>query len=355
MSERVRMQRALDIAMLGTQTCAPNPMVGCVIVKDDDSVHEGWHKKTGEAHAETIALGKAGDGAKDAVMYVNLEPCAHHGNTPPCVEKIISAGIKKVHVAMEDPDPRVRGRGIEKLRAANIQCEVGLLEEEAAWLNRGFVSRVTRNRPWVCLKTASSLDGRIALEGGGGTITGSRARRIVHHMRADSCAIMTGSGTALADNPMLTARDVNAARQPIRFLVDSRSSCPASLRMFEGGGVLATATKPPKNLGGDVEVLLLDDGNGKVDLERLLGLMSERWKVNSLMVEAGAGLAGALLSRSLVDEIAAFVAPAYLGAGMSVCDFAGVDGMDKAPRYATRHVRTAGNDVLISLVKDRGG
>ena len=328
-------------------------MVGCVVVNVDGVAHEGWHMEAGGLHAEIEALERAGEGARGGIMYVSLEPCAHHGRTPPCVDRIVAAGLSKVFVAMADPDPRNDGRGLSALRDAGIEVETGLLADSASWLNRGFVSRVTRGRPWLRLKTASSMDGRVALDKGKGVwITGKDARKMVHDMRAESCAVMTGSGTALADDPRLTARDVGADRQPLRFLVDSKARCPASLRLYDSVAVLATASEPPQGLGEGVEVLRLADEEGKVDLEGLLFEMSSRWQVNSLMVEAGPGLAGALLSKGLVDEVSAFLAPCYLGAGVSVADFFGVGKVEDAARFKVRDVRAVGDDALLTLIKD---
>lgn len=353
MSDRVRMARALELAMKGSRGCAPNPMVGCVVVAANGATFEGFHREAGGAHAEAVALDAAGEAARGAEMFVSLEPCAHTGRTPPCVGRIVEAGVTEVRAAMKDPDPRNDGRGIEALREAGVSCEVGLMADEAAWLNRGFVSRVTRSRPWVRLKTASTMDGRIGHgDGSEMTITCDRSRRLVHQMRAESCAVMTGSGTALADDPRLTARDVGATRQPLRFLVDSRARCPAGLRMYEGGAVLVTASDPPEGLAEDVEVLSLPGSDGKVDLEALLEVMAGRFEVNNLMVEAGAGLAGALLSQGLVDEVAAFVSPRYLGTGMSVADFSSESG-GGAPGFRIRDMRLAGDDGLITLVAER--
>lgn len=352
-SDRVRMTRALELAMKGSRSCAPNPMVGCVVVANNGASFEGFHREAGGVHAEVAALDAAGEAARGAEMFVTLEPCSHTGRTPPCVGRVVEAGVAEVHVAMKDPDPRNDGRGIEALREAGVACEVGLLADEAAWLNRGFVSRVARKRPWVRLKTASTMDGRIGLgDGGEMTITCERSRRLVHRMRAESCAVMTGSGTALADDPQLTARDVGAERQPLRFLVDSRARCPAKLRMYEGGAVLVTASDPPGGLAEGVEVLRLQGSDGKVDLKALLEEMAGRFEVNSLMVEAGAGLAGAMLSQGLVDEVSAFVSPRYLGTGMSVADFSGGSGIGGAPEFKMREMRMVGDDGLITLVAE---
>jgi diaminohydroxyphosphoribosylaminopyrimidine deaminase/5-amino-6-(5-phosphoribosylamino)uracil reductase len=226
-TDHVHMARALQLAAHGLYTTSPNPRVGCVIVKDDHVVGEGWHQRTGTPHAEIHALKTAGDAARGATVYVTLEPCSHHGKTPPCAEALIQAGVARVVAAMSDPNPLVAGGGIDMLTLAGIQVEVGLMENEARALNPGFVSRMTRQRPWVRLKTASTLDGKTALDNGQSQwITGEAARADVQKLRARACAILTGSGTVLADNPRMNVRDVDIGRQPLRVIVDSALRTP---------------------------------------------------------------------------------------------------------------------------------
>src|SRR5712671_2388008 len=244
------MERALELAGRGLYTTTPNPRVGCVIVKDGVLVGSGWHEKAGLPHAEVLALKDAGDRARGAVLYVNLEPCSHHGRTPPCVDAIVASGIKRVVAAMQDPNPKVAGSGFAKLRTAGITVEQGLKEDEARELNIGFVSRMTRGRPWVRLKVAATLDGRTALaDGKSQWITGPEARRDGHRWRARACAVLTGIGTVTADDPRLTVRDVETPRQPLRVIVDSRLQTPGTARILEGGKVLifaASAGKGPR-------------------------------------------------------------------------------------------------------------
>ncbi|MHB8167892.1 MAG: bifunctional diaminohydroxyphosphoribosylaminopyrimidine deaminase/5-amino-6-(5-phosphoribosylamino)uracil reductase RibD, partial [Sulfuricella sp.] len=216
------MAQALRLAEKGLYTTTPNPRVGCVIVRDGKVVGSGWHQRAGEPHAEIHALTQAGELARGATVYVTLEPCSHHGRTPPCAEALIQAGVGRVVVAMVDPNPQVAGEGLTQLQQAGIRTDIGLLEEEAHQLNLGFVSRMTCGRPWLRLKIAASLDGKTALNNGVSQwITGADARRDAHRLRARSCAVLTGIGTVLADDPMLNVREVETPRQPLRVVVDS--------------------------------------------------------------------------------------------------------------------------------------
>lgn len=309
---------ALRLAQRGLLTTTPNPRVGCVIVRDGAVVGEGWHERTGEPHAEAYALKAAGALAKGATAYVTLEPCNHQGRTPPCADALISAGIARVVAAMGDPNPRVAGQGIEKLRAAGIDVVIGLMETEARELNIGFVSRMTRGRPWVRLKTAISLDGKTALNNGTSQwITGPDARRDAHAWRARSCAMLTGIGTVREDDPQLTVREIETARQPLRIVVDSRLEISLKARILVGGNVLiacavedAAKTEKLKALGADVVVL--SNAQGKVDLPALFAELARRG-INEVMAEAGPKLNGSLLREGCVDELLIYQAPVLLG------------------------------------------
>ncbi|HTD90764.1 MAG TPA: bifunctional diaminohydroxyphosphoribosylaminopyrimidine deaminase/5-amino-6-(5-phosphoribosylamino)uracil reductase RibD, partial [Burkholderiales bacterium] len=236
------MARALELARRGLFTATPNPRVGCVIVSKGAVVGEGWHERAGEPHAEVLALRVAGERARGATAYVTLEPCSHQGRTPPCCDALVAAGIARVIVAMQDPNPLVAGKGFAMLRAANVAVEPGLMAREAGELNVGFVSRMTRGRPWVRLKVAASLDGRTALLNGQSQwITGAEARRDGHAWRAQACAVLTGIGTVKDDNPQLTVRDVATARQPLRIVVDSRLETPLDANVLGTGTVIAAA------------------------------------------------------------------------------------------------------------------
>jgi diaminohydroxyphosphoribosylaminopyrimidine deaminase/5-amino-6-(5-phosphoribosylamino)uracil reductase len=233
------MARALQLAALGLWTTSPNPRVGCVLVQAGEIVGEGWHEKAGEPHAEVHALRAAGHKAHGATAYVTLEPCSHTGRTPPCAEALIAAGVSRVVAAMTDPNPLVAGKGLAMLRAAGIETASGLLENEARELNIGFVSRMTRGRPWLRLKAAASLDGKTALNNGVSQwITGPEARRDGQRWRARACAILTGIGTVRDDDPQLNVRDFETPRQPLRVVVDSRLETPLTARILQGGPVL---------------------------------------------------------------------------------------------------------------------
>lgn len=311
------MARALRLAERGLYTTTPNPRVGCVLARDGEVVGEGWHERAGEAHAEVHALRQAGARARGATAYVTLEPCSHHGRTPPCANALIDAGIARVVAAMRDPNPEVSGRGIELLTLAGVRAEVGLMQAEAGELNPGFVSRMTRGRPWVRLKTASSLDGATALENGiSQWITGPAARADVQRWRARSCAILTGVGTVLADDPRMDVRDLDIGRQPLRVILDSRLRTPPTARILHGGALIvcqdAGDGPPPALLDAAATVLELPGPDGRPDLALLLEELARRG-VNELHVEAGATVNGALLQAGLVDEWLAYFAPSVLG------------------------------------------
>ena len=311
------MTRALALAERGLYTTTPNPRVGCVIVRGGEVVGEGFHARAGEAHAEVNALAAAGDRAAGATAYVTLEPCNHHGRTPPCVDALIAAKLGRVVAAMADPNPTAEG-GAARLRAAGIDYASGLLETEARELNIGFVSRMMRKRPWVRLKVAASLDGRTALANGiSQWITGPEARRDGHHFRARACAVLTGIGTVRDDDPQLTVRDVTTSRQPLRVLIDSRLEVPLNARILRGGNALvAGAVDDPTRMadleGAGAEVLILPNPQGKVELDALLAALARRG-INEVHVEAGTKLNGSLMREGVVDELLLYFAPKLLG------------------------------------------
>jgi diaminohydroxyphosphoribosylaminopyrimidine deaminase/5-amino-6-(5-phosphoribosylamino)uracil reductase len=325
------MARALQLARRGRYTTHPNPRVGCVLVKNRHMVGEGWHVRAGEPHAEVHALRMGGDAARRATAYVTLEPCSHHGRTGPCAVALIEAGVRRVVVAMQDPNPEVSGRGIAMLREADIEVEVGLLEEEARALNTGFISRMTRLRPYVRLKMAMSLDGRTAMQSGESQwITGPHARTEVQRLRASASAVMTGVDSVIFDNSRLTVRasqlelddaEAIATRQPLRVVVDTQLRLPQAAACLREPGrtLVATVTShDPQRRGrleaAGAEVLVLPSGeDGRVDLHALLRHLAEHEQVNELLLETGATLAGAMLDAGLVDEMQLFVAPTLLG------------------------------------------
>jgi diaminohydroxyphosphoribosylaminopyrimidine deaminase/5-amino-6-(5-phosphoribosylamino)uracil reductase len=311
------MAYALELAARGLYTTTPNPRVGCVIVKNNKVVGEGWHEKAGAAHAEPIALQLARSKTAGATVYVTLEPCAHHGRTPPCVDALIKAKPARVVAAMQDPNPKTAGKGFDQLRAAGIQVDVGLMDMEARELNIGFISRMTRGTPWVRMKIAASLDGRTALANGQSQwITGAEARRDGHAWRARACAVLTGVGTVKDDNPQLTVRDVMTSRQPFRVVVDSRMQTPLTANVIGPGTLIAAAgADVPRSVAlraKGAEVVVLPNHDGKVELPALLQELARRG-CNEIHVEAGYKLNGSLLAEGLVDELLIYMAPCILG------------------------------------------
>ena len=314
--DRRHMVRALALAERGLCTTTPNPRVGCVIVKDGDVIGEGWHERAGEAHAEVAALADArarGRDTRGATLYATLEPCSRHGRTPPCVDAVLEAQIGRVVAAMRDPNPAQNG-GAERLRGAGVHVDVGLLEAESSALNVGFVSRMMRGRPWVRSKLAASLDGRTALASGESRwITGAAARADGHAWRARACAIVTGVGTVLHDDPQLTVRDMPTTRQPLRIVVDRHADTPANARVLADGNAIVVTAGPRNNeWPSSIETLALPDADGRVDLAALFRALAGRG-INEAHVEAGAKLNGALLRAGLIDELLIYFAGALIG------------------------------------------
>ena len=317
-ADREHMAEALRLAEKGLFTATPNPRVGCVIVRDGQAVGAGWHEKAGGPHAEVLALRAAGARTRGATAYVTLEPCSHHGRTPPCVDALIEAGIARVVAAMQDPNPSVAGSGYARLRAAGIEVESGLMQNEAHALNIGFVARMSRGRPWVRMKIAASLDGRTALANGQSQwITGPEARRDGHAWRARACAVLTGIGTVRDDDPQLNVREVETTRQPLKVVVDSRLQLPLSAKLLASGKVLVAAAVEDKAAiaalqDKGAEVLLLPNARGKVELTELMHELARR-ELNEVHVEAGYKLNGSLLAAGMVDELLIYLAPSILG------------------------------------------
>jgi diaminohydroxyphosphoribosylaminopyrimidine deaminase/5-amino-6-(5-phosphoribosylamino)uracil reductase len=312
------MERALQLAERGLYTTTPNPRVGCVIVRDGVVAGEGWHERAGGAHAEVMALQAAGDRARGATAYVTLEPCHHQGRTPPCDEALIAAGVARVVAAMQDPDPRTAGQGMARLKQAGITVETGAMEKQARTINRGFISRITRGRPWARMKIAASLDGRTALTNGKSQwITGDAARADGHHWRARACAVLTGIGTVRDDDPQLNVRAVNTTRQPLRVVIDSRLELSPAARVLEGGGVLVACAivdevKAARLRDRGAEIVALPNAAGKVELSALMRELGRR-EINELHVEAGHQLNGSLLNEGCVDELLLYLAPCFIG------------------------------------------
>jgi diaminohydroxyphosphoribosylaminopyrimidine deaminase/5-amino-6-(5-phosphoribosylamino)uracil reductase len=355
------MRRALQLAERALYTTDPNPRVGCVIARGSEIVGEGWHERAGEPHAEVFALRAAGERAQGATAYVTLEPCNHHGRTPPCVDALLAARVARVVFAIRDPNPRVNGTGAARLEAAGVRVEVGLLEAEAAQLNAGFLQRMRSGRPFVRLKTGASLDGRVALaDGASRWITSDAARADVQHWRARSSAILTGAGTIAADDPALTVRLPNAERQPLRVVLQTELALDISRRVFAPPGKVlvigaqhAEAAAQRLRAHG-VEVELVPQHVGGLDLVAVLQVLARR-QANEVLVEAGPTLSGALLSQGLVDEWLLYIAPKLLGASARpLAAIASPTELAYALRFENVETLKVGDDVRMRLVPRRG-
>ena len=320
-TDRDMMRRALTLAAEGRFSTSPNPRVGCIIAHGGQIVGQGFHLKAGGPHAEVHALRQAGENARGATAYVTLEPCSHYGRTPPCAEALIQAGVSRVVAAIADPNPQVAGKGLAMLSAAGIRTESGLLETEARELNRGFLSRIERGRPFVRLKCAASLDGKTALSDGlSQWITGEAARHDVQILRAESCAVLTGIGTVLADDPQLNVRAFPTLRHPLRIVLDSRLRLPPTAKLLadpESPVLLLTAVPPKKYPAAlaavpHLDILTVPATDGRISLPAALPLLAERG-IGELLVEAGATLCGAFLQAGLADAIVLYQAGKILG------------------------------------------
>ncbi|MBP6636593.1 MAG: bifunctional diaminohydroxyphosphoribosylaminopyrimidine deaminase/5-amino-6-(5-phosphoribosylamino)uracil reductase RibD [Sulfuritalea sp.] len=350
------MARALRLARRGLNTATPNPRVGCVIVRDGHVVGEGWHEKAGLPHAEAGALAAivgAGDTPIGATAYVTLEPCSHFGRTPPCADALIAAGVARAVVAMRDPNPLVAGQGLARLAAAGIEVASGLMEADATELNIGFVSRMTRGRPWLRLKVAASLDGKTALNNGVSQwITGPAARRDAHAWRARSCAVLTGIGTVRDDNPRLTVREVPTTRQPLRVVIDSRLETPQDAAILEGGNVLIAAAQDDAGRAAALrargaEIVILPNDGGKVELADLLRELGRRG-INEILAEAGTRLNGSLLREGCVDELLIYQAPLLMGdSARGMFGLAELTDLGGATRLSIIERRSLGADLRI--------
>ncbi len=353
-TDHAMMAQALRLAERAAYTTKPNPMVGCVIAHGDDIVGEGWHQRKGGPHAEVFALQAAGERARGATAYVTLEPCAHTGSTGPCADALIAAGVSRVVAAMGDPFPQVNGAGFEKLRAAGIAVQQGLMEAQARKLNRGFLSRIERGRPWLRIKLATSIDGRTAMANGDSKwISGDAAREDVHRWRARSGAILTGSGTVLADDPQLTVRFEAPTEfvPPLRVVLDPGLATVARGRIREGDAptlyLHAPDAKKPRELAAQHAPVPIHDG--RLDLGAVLELLAER-EINEVQVEAGATLAGAFLSAGLVDELLLYVAPVLLGErARPLFEGLMIDDMAQRMRMRIVETRRVGDDVRVLL------
>ena len=347
------MAQALRLAEQGLYGTSPNPRVGCVLVSEGAMVGSGWHQHAGEPHAEVHALRAAGEAARGATAYVTLEPCGHHGRTPPCADALIAAGIARVVVAVQDPNPKVGGAGIAQLRTAGITVECGLMEAAARELNVGFFARMTRGMPWLRSKIAMSLDGRTALANGVSQwITGEAARRDVQYWRARSCAVLTGINTVLADDPRLNVREIEKVGQPLRVVLDSQLRVPLTARILEGGNVLIyTATRDSNKTTAlekaGASVCVLPGGDGQVDLPAMMRDLAQRG-CNEVLAEAGSTLNGALLRAGLADELLLYIAPQLLGnAAHGMARLGELTSLDQRIGLEWKDVRHVGRDLRI--------
>lgn len=348
------MSRALALTARGRDTATPNPAVGCVIVKGGRLIAEGWHERAGDPHAEARALASAAESPAGATVYLTLEPCSHHGRTPPCADALVAAKVARVVAALEDPNPVVNGRGAERLRAAGIRVDFGLMRAEAEEAHLGFLTRMRKGRPWMRIKAAASLDGRIALANGQSRwITGEAARRDVHALRARSCAMLTGIGTVRHDDPELTVRMVPCARQPKRVVIDHGLDIPLTAKILAGEPALIltvvddAARRAALEARGAEVVRVPGDGR-KADLAAVARLLAERG-YNEVTVETGGRLMGSLLRSGIVDELVLYLAPLVLGdTAQGLFAFPELTALDQGVRPRIVDVRAVGPDLRIT-------
>ena len=356
------MARAIELARKGLYTTHPNPRVGCVIVRDGQVVGEGWHVRAGEPHAEVHALRAAGELARGATAYVTLEPCSHHGRTPPCAEGLVTAGVARVVAAMQDPNPEVAGRGLKRLTDAGIDVRCGVLETQARALNQGFLKRMEHGLPFVRVKLAMSLDGRTAMASGESQwITGPAARSAVQRLRAEASVVITGADTVLADGARLTVRAdelgldaeqtaLVMSRPPLRVLIDGRLRVPLDAPFFKAGPALvATCVPPAEQYRTGPECLVIPGENGQVDLRQLLVALAARG-VNEVLVEAGPRLAGAFAEQGLVDEYQIFIAAKFLGSTARPLLELPLTRMSEATELKIIDMRAVGDDWRVTAI-----
>ncbi|MBT3347244.1 MAG: bifunctional diaminohydroxyphosphoribosylaminopyrimidine deaminase/5-amino-6-(5-phosphoribosylamino)uracil reductase RibD [Thiotrichales bacterium] len=354
------MARAHTLAAKALYTTDPNPRVGCVIVKDNVVIGEGLHRRAGGAHAEIDALrmaAESGNSTVNATVFVTLEPCSHTGRTPPCCDALIAAGVKRVVVALEDPNPEVSGKGVKRLKDAKIEVISGVQEDKSETLNSGFMMRMRKQRPFIRIKMAQSLDGRTAMSSGESKwITGIESRQDVQRMRARSSAILTGSGTIVADNPSLNVREIEDDYiAPLRVVLDPDGKTPLDAKIFGTEGdvlmVVAEECHPPLWKMGEHNNNLLDTiklarVDGGVDLNKLMNILADR-EINEVQVEAGATLTGALIKADLVDEIVTYIAPVLMGSGARPLFDLKIDNMSDKIEMKITSVESFGDDIKV--------
>lgn len=352
------MRRALSLARRGTGHTSPNPLVGCVIVKNEQIIAEGYHHAYGMPHAEVEALRQAGNRAEGATAYVNLEPCAHYGKTPPCAPQLVEAGVKRVVIGMVDPHAVVNGKGIDILKSHDVEVKTGIIEEECKWLNRGFIRRIKNNRPWFTLKTASTIDGKIALPNGESQwITSDEARNRAHLLRAEHDAILVGIQTVLCDDPSLTVRHT-CGKSPLRVVVDTHLRTPQNASILKNEAAVILAGESARNTKehyilekAGAELFFIPERDNHVDLSHAVKVLGNRG-INSVLVEGGATIASAFFKENLVDGVSLFIAPTIMGQGISLFERIVVPSLDKLIRITVRNVSKAGQDIWIEGVPE---
>ena len=347
------MSQALQLAEKGLYSTSPNPRVGCVIVRGNQVVGSGWHVCPGQPHAEINALNAAGAATQGATVYLTLEPCSHYGRTPPCAEALVKAKVAKVITAMQDPNPLVAGRGFSLLKQSKIKVQNGLLKTEAEELNIGFVTRMRHKRPWVRMKVAASLDGKTALNNGVSRwITGEAARCDGHRFRARSCAVLTGIGTVLADDPLLTARLVETPRQPLKVVVDSHLEIPINAKVLHGDGelIFTASTSEEKIIAlskAGARPVVLPDEKGNVALAKMMQMLATL-EINEVLIEAGSKLNGSFIKARLVDELVIYLAPHLLGnTAMGMLHLPELTNLSEKHELKIQDLRMVGQDIRI--------
>lgn len=369
-SDQYYMARAIRLAEKGRYSTHPNPRVGCVLVHNQVIVGEGWHRRAGEGHAEVNALAQAGRAAAGSTAYVTLEPCSHFGRTPPCADGLIKAGVARVVIGMEDPNPQVSGRGIQKLLDAGISVTCGVLEAQAKALNPGFIKRMAHGLPFVRVKLASSLDGRTAMASGESKwITGAAARSDVQRLRARSSAVLTAVESVIADNSRLTLRAeelgleseqqaLALSRPPLRILLDRTLQVPHSAAILQPDSELLIVTAqselPKHLLQPHISVLQISERDGHLDLAELLARLATDYQINELLVETGARLAGAFMQQNLVDELVVYMAPMLMGSSARPLLNWPIDQMADAQRWRWVDQRVLGQDLRLTLQAGEG-
>ena len=351
------MARALKLAKKGLYTTYPNPRVGCVIVRDSQILTEGWTQKAGQAHAEAHAISRSGSSLSGSTVYVTLEPCSHQGKTPPCADALVNSAVKRVVMAVNDPNPRVNGEGVRKLRQAGIKVESGLMENEAREINRGFFSLHERHRPWIRLKTAASLDGKTAMKSGESQwITSKNARLDGQKLRAQSSAILTGVNTVIVDDPSLTVRLDGIDRQPLRVILDSGLRTPPQAKLFTQGGDILILTcldvgdqKAEQLRTKGANVMQIESDNGRLSLAKVMETLAAM-SINEIHVEAGRTLTGRLISENLADELVIYLAPTLLSdQAQGMFHIPELNKLAQQKKMSWQDIRMIGNDLRLTM------